>query len=170
MGRQKHPPLFGKAWSTLALAHCAPGSFSRKSGHPDLSTVRSLRKAARGPAERSGLDQRRQPISGKRDHVRASERSRDTGAVGTTVRFAGRLRFFLDAKVDPDGFQPKLGSHRATIAKVDICTPTPFRRCGTSWAPSASTLWHPQRPRSASLRVPMHRRFSHGTVEQAPLE
>ena len=122
------------------------------------------------PAARSGLDQRRQPISGKRDHVRASERSRDTGAVGTTLRFAGRLRFFLDAKVDPDGFQPKLGSHRATIAKVDICTPTPFRRYGTSWAPSASTLWHPQRPRSASLRVPMHRRFSHGTVEQAPLE
>ena len=170
MGRQKHPPLVGKAWPTLAPAHRAPGGFSRKSSHPDISTVRSLRKAARGPATRSGLDQRRQTISGKRVQVRALQRPRHTRAVGTTVRLARGLWIFLDAKVDPDGFPPKRGSHLATITRVDVCTPTTFRRCGTSWARSTSTLWHPHRPRSGSLPVPMHCRLSHGTIGRAPLE
>ena len=32
------------------------GGVSRKSNHPEILTARSLRKAARGPATRSGLD------------------------------------------------------------------------------------------------------------------
>ena len=64
-----------------------------------------MRKAARRPATRSGLDQRRQPITGRRVQERASQKQRDTRLVGTTVRFAGGLRFLVDGEVDPNCFQ-----------------------------------------------------------------
>ena len=93
-----------------------------------------LRKAVRGPATCSGLRKRRQLIRGGRAQERAKQRPRGTCAVSTTVRFAYGLRFLIDADVDPDGFQ----HHLAMSTTVDICTPTPFRRCGKSWSRLAS--------------------------------
>ena len=162
--------------STLALTHSAWGEFSARVVIPDLSPVdvlavpraaAVLHKAARGPATRSGLDRRLQPIGGRRVQDRASQRSRDKRAVVTNLRIASGCWFLVDAEVDPDGFQRNRRRNLATTARVDLCNPTPFRRCRTSWARFISTLWHPQRPRSASVRVPIYCRLYHSTIPRA---
>jgi len=163
--------------STLALTHSAWGEFSARVVIPDLSPVdvpavpraaAVLHKAARGPATSSRLDRRLQPIGGRRVQERASQRPRDKRAVVTNLRIASGCWFLVDAEVDPDGFQRNRRRNLATTARVDLCNPTPFRRCRTSWARFISTLWHPQRPRSASLRVPRRGRLSHGTIVRDP--
>ena len=101
---------------------------------------------------------------------RGKAKDRKTRAIDSTVRFAGRLRHLVDGEVDPDDFQRSRRCLIATIARGDIGTPTPFRLCGTSWTCLTSILWHPQRPRNASLRVPIHCRFSHSMIARAPRE
>ena len=124
-------------WERIANARHGP--FRARGGGcarvvvPTYQQYGVLRKAVRGPATCSGLRQRRQLIRGGRAQERANQRPRGTCAVSTTVRFAYGLRFLIDADADPDGFQQNCGRHPTMSATVDICTPTPFRWCGTSW-------------------------------------